>query len=593
MARHKSDNITNASAAQLLAEISDFLKLKNIAFKPQAYARAADAVGQLAEPIADIYEREGLKGLEAIPGVGKSIAEKLEEFIKTGRVQYHEELRGELPVEIEALRLVDGVGVKAIETFYKELGVRTVEDLEKVAKAGRIRTLPGFGATTEEKILKSIAFHKSRGNRFLLHEAAAWAKIVAAQIEGFPGVERVAVAGSIRRGKETIGDADILVLAKDGADIGERVTKLKETEHVYGSGETKTMVRLKNGMDLDVRIVDAASWGAALNYFTGSKEHNVHLRKRAVERGLTLNEYGLWEVKSETKSKKEKGKRVAGRTEEELYKALELAYVEPELREDIGEVDEAAKLFASGKKMPTLVKRSDLKGDLQTQSNWTDGKHSIAELVSAAKAAGLEYIAMTDHSKRLAMVHGLDAARLRKQMKEIDALNKKLSGFRVLKGIECDILRDGTLDLPDDVLAELDFVGVSVHSFFNLSRKEQTERIIRAVQHPLVDVLFHPTGRIIGRREPYDVDFEAVCKAAAAAGTALEVNGSERLDLHGEHVRMARRYGVKLTIGSDAHATPHFSFLEWAIAQARRGGAQKRDILNTLSVAELLRVRKR
>jgi len=477
--------------------------------------------------------------------------------------------------------------VKSVDALYRELGIRTVADLEKAAKARKIRALPGFGAKKEEKILKSIAFHKSRGNRFLLHEASAWANVVAGRIAAFPGVKQVAIAGSIRRGKETIGDADILVLAGDGADVGERVTKLHETAHVYGTGETKTMVRLQNGMDLDVRIVDEAAWGAALNYFTGSKEHNVHLRRIAQEKGLTLNEYGL--AKAAKKGTGKGGNRVAGSNEEELYRALGLAYIDPELREDQGEVDEARAAFDAGRSMPKLITLSDLRGDLQTQSDWTDGKHSIEALAKEAKARGLQYIAITDHSKRLAMVHGLDAARLREQLVEVDRINKRLSGFTVLKGIECDILKDGSLDLPDDVLAELDVVGVSAHSFFNLSREEQTERIIRAVQHPLVHVLFHPTGRIVGKREPYDVDLEAVAKVAAKAKTALEVNGCERLDLNGEHVRMALGYGVKLTISSDAHATSHFDFLEFGVAQARRGGAAAHDVLNTLPLEALRR----
>lgn len=569
----------------MLQEIADVLKMDGVAFKPQAYERAAEAIRKLPEPFTKMYEDGGIKALKDISGVGASIAEKLEELAEKGSMQKYEEIKQDMPADVEGLKRIEGIGVKSIQRLYRELGIKTVEELAEAAKKKKIRELDGFGEKTEEKILESVAFHQSRGGRFPLHEAATMAGLIVDQISAMDGVERVAVAGSIRRGRETVGDADILVVAKDGEAVGKRVLALDEVEHEYGLGETKTMVRLKNGMDLDVRVIEPDAWGAALNYFTGSREHNVHLRKIAQEKGLTLNEYGL--AKASKKGSGKAGNRVAGSSEEELYRALDLAYVEPELREDRGEIEEAQEAFARGKAMPRLVTRSDLKGDLQTQSDWTDGKNSIEELAYAAKDAGLSYIAITDHTKSLSMMGGLDGKAVRRQMTEIDRLNKRMQGITILKGTECDILRDGSLDLPDEVLRELDVVGVSVHSHFNLSEKEQTDRIIRAMENPNVDILFHPTGRIVGRRPPYALDIRRVITRAVELGVVLEVNGSSRLDLHAEHVRLAREQKAKLVVSSDAHAIEHFSFLNFGIQQARRGGAQKADVINTRTLAHV------
>ena len=591
----KKKAVTNNEAAAMFQEIADVLKMDGVAFKPQAYERAAESLMKLPEPFTDIYADGGLKALEAIPGVGVSIAKKLEELATKGVMATYTKLKKEMPADVEALKLIEGVGVKSIQALYKQLGIKTVEDLEKAANQKLIRKLEGFGAKTEEKILKSIAFHKSRGNRFLLHDAKAWADAIAVQVKRLPSVSRVVVAGSVRRQKETIGDADLLVIAKDGEAVGEAVAGFPEVKHVYGLGETKTMVRLTNGMDLDVRVVKEGSWGAALNYFTGSREHNVALRKIAVEQGLSLNEYGLWKgVRGQTprKSPGSDPAWLAGKSEEELYKALGLAYIDPELREDIGEIEEARVAFDAGESMPKLVERGDLQGDLQTQSDWTDGKDSIETLAKAAKKEGLSYIAITDHTKRLAMMGGLDAKRLRHQMAEIDKLNKKLSGITILKGTECDILKDGTLDLPDDVLAELDIVGVSIHSFFDMEREAQTKRVIAAISNPIVDILFHPTGKIVGRRDALHLDFDAVVEAAVRTHTTLEVNGTSRLDLDGAHVRLALEKGVKLAVSSDAHMSEHFAFLEFGIGQARRGGAQKRDVINAWPLPKMRRALK-
>ncbi|MBI4193356.1 MAG: PHP domain-containing protein, partial [Candidatus Colwellbacteria bacterium] len=419
---------------------------------------------------------------------------------------------------------------------------------------------------------------------------------IARHLEKVRGVERVCVAGSLRRCKETIGDGDILVASSHPVPVIEAFTNMAGVARVLAKGDTKASVTLASGMDVDLRVVPLQSWGAALNYFTGSKEHNVALRKIAIAKGWKLNEYGLYSRRALSAKRKatREWKMIAGRTEEEVYGKLGLAYIEPEVREMTGELD-AAKRQATGDKrqgLPKLIAYGSLKGDLQTQTTWTDGANTIEEMATAAMAHGLEYIAITDHSQRLKMAHGLTAERLREQGKEIDTLNAKFkdqnSKFRILKGIECDILKDGSLDLPDDALAGLDVVGVSVHSHFNLSRDEQTSRIMRAMENPHADILFHPTGRILGRRDAYEVDMKAIITAAKRTGTVLEINSLERLDLRDEHVRMAVEAGVKLAINSDAHTKEHFAALEIGISQARRGWAEKRDVINAWPLEKML-----
>jgi DNA polymerase (family 10) len=413
---------------------------------------------------------------------------------------------------------------------------------------------------------------------------------IEARLTKLSGVERVVVAGSVRRRKETIGDVDILVTVQEaGGKKEEKAAKsimdyfvgMPEVVRVYAHGDTKSAVKLRSGLDVDLRVVPKGSYGAALNYFTGSKDHNVALREIAIKKGMKLNEYGLFaDRRGKVRGQTRKEVMIAGRTEEELYNALGMDYIEPEMREMKGEMALAQKHL-----LPKLIGYDELRGDLQVQTDWTDGSASILEMAKAAMAQGLQYIAITDHTKRLAMTHGLDEKRIQKQWLEIDRVNKKLqaSGFKfqVLKGTECDILKDGSLDLPDSILAKLDVVGASVHSHFNLSVKEQTTRIIRAVENPNVDVLFHPTGRRIGRREAYKVDMGEIVMAAKRVGAVLEVDAyPDRLDLHDEHVRMAVKAGVKLAIDSDAHSPEHFPYLEYGIAQARRGWAKRKDVIN-------------
>jgi DNA polymerase (family 10) len=565
--------VSNAEVAKVLREIALLLDMEGVPFKPRAYEKAAYAVETLSEPIADLLERGGEKAIEEIPGVGKSIAEKIVTLVRTGRLPYYEELHAKVPVDLEGLSAIEGLGPKNIKVLYEKLGVRTVEELEEAARAGKIRTLPHFGEKSEQKILRGIEFLRRSHGRFLLGTVLPLAREIERRLREVPGVQRVAIAGSIRRCKETIGDADLLVVAKDPDQVMDAFVSMPEVDYVHGKGHTKSSVKLHMGIDVDLRVVEEASFGAALCYFTGSKAHNVALRRIAQDKGLKLNEYGLF-----------RGERaIAGRTEEEVYEALGLEFIPPELREDSGEIEAALE-----HRLPELLPYDAVRGDLQVQTSWSDGAHSIEEMVEAARRLGREYIAITDHTKALAMV-GLDSSRLRKQMEEIDRINAKLKGFRVLKGAEVNINRDGSLDIDDETLAMLDVVGIAVHSYFHLPKDEQTRRIIRAMENPHADILFHPTGRALLKRDPYEVDMEAIFAAAKRTGTVLEVDGyPERLDLRDEHVRRAIEAGVKLVIDTDAHSTHHLDYLYFGIATARRGWATAKDVLNTLPVEQFL-----
>lgn len=565
--------LSNVEVARILREIAMLLEMENVPFKPRAYEKAAYAVESLSEPLAELLEKGGERAVEELPGVGKSIAEKIVTLVRTGRLPYYEELHAKVPVDLTALSSIEGLGPKNIKVLYEKLGIRTVEELEEAARAGKIRNLPHFGEKSEQKILRGIEFLKRSQGRFLLGAVLPLVREIERRLEQVRGVRRVAIAGSIRRCKETVGDGDLLVVADDPDAVMDFFVSMPEVQYVHGKGHTKSSVKLHMGMDLDLRVVPPESWGAALSYFTGSKAHNVAMRRIAMEKGLKLNEYGLF-----------RGERaIAGKTEEEVYEALGLQYIPPELREDTGEIEAARE-----GKLPRLIEYGQVRGDLQVQTNWTDGAHSIEEMVEAARRLGREYIAITDHTRALAMV-GLDAAKLREQMRYIDQLNAKLRGFRILKGAEVNIDRDGSLDIDDETLAQLDVVGIAVHSYFHLPRAEQTRRIVRAMQNPNADILFHPTGRALLKREPYDVDLDEVFAAALKTGTVLEIDGyPERLDLRDEHVRKAVEAGVKLVIDTDAHSVHHLDYLFFGIATARRGWATAADVLNTLPVEEFL-----
>lgn len=568
-------NVSNRAVSDILSELGEHLAIQGVAFKPRAYEQAAAAVAGLDRDLRDIYKEGGLKALEEIPGVGVSIAEKIEELLATGHLKYYDELKRKMPADLSELMRVEGLGPKSVKILYEKLGIKNIAELEAAARGGEIGALKGFGPKSEENILKSIAFLKRSGGRFVLGSAMPEIRMIEDRLRGLRGVAKVTVAGSVRRRKDTIGDIDILVVSEHPRSVMDYFVSMPEVVDVSARGETKSAVKLKMGLSADLRVVPPESYGAALNYFTGSKDHNIALREMAVKRGWKLNEYGLFHGE----------KMIAGKSEEELYRALGLDYIEPELRENAGELERAGTHT-----LPTLIGYDALRGDLQVQTDWTDGSDSIEAMARAAIARGLDYIAITDHTKRLAMTHGLDEVRIQKQWLEIDAVNKKFNGkIRVLKGSECDILKDGSLDLPDEVLSRLDVVGASVHSYFNLVRADQTKRIERAIGNPHVDILFHPTGRILNRRDAYDVDIESVISVAKKTGTALEVDAyPDRADLRDEHIRKCVEAGVKLSIDSDAHSPSHFAFLEYGIAQARRGWATREDIVNAWPVQKML-----
>lgn len=582
----------NQELANILIQISEYLEMENDLFRSKAYQKAAFSIESLDSDVRGVYNEGGLKALNGIPGVGESIAEKIEEYIKTGHIKYFDQLHKKLPVDLINLSRVEGVGPKTIKKLYQKLKIKNIDDLERAARAKKIRGIEGFGEKTEENILKSIEFLKGSRGRFVL--GFVWSQIeeMVESLKKIKDVEKIEVAGSVRRMKETIGDCDILITSKNSKSVMDFFVELPDVEEILAHGETKSMVRLKSGLEVDVRVVAPESFGSALQYFTGSQDHNIKLRKIAQSKGYKLNEYGLFKVQGEIQ--------IAGETEEEVYEKLGLVWVPPEMREDGGEIELAQKVFESrayrqaGKgEIPKLIEYGDLKGDLQIQTNWTDGENSIEEMAREAIKIGLEYIVITDHAKSLAMTGGSDEKKLLRQMEEIDKVNDRLKAdghkFKVLKGAEVNILKDGSLDIADDVLAQLDVVGAAVHSHFNLPAKEQTERIKKAMQNKNIDIIFHPTGRVVGKRPAYELDIDEIIKTAKETKTILEVDAyPDRLDIKSEYVKKAIAAGVRLAIDSDAHNTYHLQYLRFGIAEARRGWAEKSDVINAWPLEKML-----
>jgi len=569
---------TNADLSAAFEQVADLLELQDAnPFRVRAYRNAARVVGALKLDLA-AHLAQG-KALPKLPGIGTDLAGKIEELVSTGHLALLDRLRKQMPAGVTALLTVPGLGPKKVRALYDELHVHTLPQLLRAARDGRVRSLPGFGPRTEEQIAHSIERQLAQSRRFKLATAAQYAARVIEHLKQAPGVDQVIAAGSLRRCRDTVGDIDLLATVAGGTGAGASVcrhfTTYGDVEQIQQAGDTRVSVLLKAGLQVDLRVVPRESLGAALVYFTGSKAHNIRLRKLAIERGLKLNEYGLFD-----------GKRtIAGETEASVYTALGLAFVPPELREDRGEVEAARR-----GELPTLVERADLRGDLHAHTTWSDGGASIAQMASAAQSHGLQYLAISEHSRRLTMAHGLDPPRLAQQCDEIDRVNTRLQGIRLLKGIEVDVLDDGLLDLPDAALAPLDVVIAAVHSKFNLPRAKQTARILAALDNPHVRILAHPLGRLIDVREPYDVDMLAVVRKCKARGVALELNAHpERLDLIDLHCRMAKDEGVPVAINSDAHSVHDFDNLVFGIGQARRGWLAKADVLNTRPLDRLLR----
>jgi DNA polymerase (family 10) len=578
----------NLDIARTLRETADLLEIQGAnPFRIRAYRNAVRTIEALTRSLQDmVADGEDLTELQ---GVGKEMDAHIRELLQTGQLSTLNEVTEVVPRTLAELTRLDGVGPKKAKRLYDELGVESVEGLEAEIQRGTVQELKGFGARSAEKMLRAIGDHRKQQGRFLRVEVEPYVESLAAWMESLKGVERIEWAGSWRRRRETIGDLDLLVsYSGDGAAVVEHFTRFEGAVRVEAAGSTKGNIVLRSGLSVDLRVIPPESFGAALHYFTGSKEHNVHVRTLGVKRGLRINEWGVFEVPEgmdpETLGK-DGGRRVGGETEEEVFAALDLEWIPPELREDRGEIDAARE-----GRLPTLIEQSDVRGDLHMHSTWTDGTASILEMARACVERGYGYMAITDHSQAVTMVGGLTPERVREQWDEIREAQEEIGeGLRILRGQEVDILKDGSLDQPDDLLAELDVVVASVHSFMDLDRSAMTRRVVRAVSHGGVDILGHPTGRLLGRREPYALDVEAVLEACAEHDVAVEINAHpRRLDLSDRHVARARELGVRVVINSDAHAVRGLDVMRFGVEQARRGWLEPEHVLNTRPLAEVL-----
>jgi len=569
--------VQNAEIAEMFDQTAELLEIKgDNPFRSRAYRNAARVIERLPKSITNLLKAG--EDLSELPGIGKDLAGKIAGIVATHHFDVLDRLKRELPGDLGEIAALPGLGPKRVKLLYDKLGVRTLEDLRRAVRSGRLRELSGFGEKSEKKLAAALAKPQAE-KRFKLSEAEAEAEALLQHLRPSATDGQVVVAGSYRRRRDTVGDLDVLMIAGDGSAAGDKLAKYDNVASVLAHGPTRTTVVLGSGLQVDLRVVPKESYGAALMYFTGSKAHNISLRGLANDRGWKLNEYGLFAGK----------RRIGGATEEELYRKLDIAMIPPEMREDRGEI-----ALAQAGKLPRLITLADIRGDLHVHSNWSDGRATIAEMAAAAKARGYAYMALTDHSRHVTIAHGLDAGRLARQLDEIDRLNDKLDGLTVLKGAEVDILADGKLDLPDKILSRLDLVVASVHYKFELSRKAQTERIITAMDNRHVSIIGHPSGRLIGEREAYELDMEAVIAAARGHGCHLELNADpDRLDLNDINAHSAKAAGVKLAISTDAHSTAGFANMRFGIDQARRGWLEPADVINTLPLARLKKLLKR
>ncbi|HEX7050877.1 MAG TPA: PHP domain-containing protein [Longimicrobiales bacterium] len=612
----------NVEIARVLNEVADLLELKGEnRFRVRAYRNAARTVDGMAEPLAQLVEQGA--DLTEIPSIGEDIAGYIEELVRTGRLRRLEEARKKVPPSLAELMKVEGIGPKRATRFYHELGVKTVAQLERALERGDVERMPGMGARTAERLLRAVRDYRKHVTRFKLSDADQLVRPLVAYMREAPGIEALDVAGSYRRRRETVGDIDLLAVCEKAAPVMEHFAAYPEVARVDSAGGTRGAVVLRTGLHVDLRILKRESYGAALHYFTGSQAHNIAVRKLGIARGLKINEYGVFRVarggreearraadggagagEAATESARggvdvdggERAKtsagrgrkaraggakevRIAGEREEDVFAAVGMDWVPPELREDRGEVEAAL-----AHELPKLLTLDDIRGDLQMHTEWSDGRDTIEAMARACRDRGYQYVAITDHSRAVTVAHGLDAAALRRQWKEIDRVRRRVRGIEILKGIEVDILEDGSLDLPDEVLEQLDVVVAAIHSHMGQSKAKMTDRIIRAIAHPAVDILAHPTGRIINRREPYAVDIDAVLEAAAEHHVAVELNAyPDRLDLDDAQVHRARELGVKIAIDTDSHSTEHLRYMSYGVDQARRGWLEKKDVLNAMT----------
>jgi DNA polymerase (family 10) len=569
----------NQEIAKIFYEMAEFLDADKVSFKPYAYRRAAASLENLKGDVFDIYKTDGVKGLKNIDGIGESIAEHIEEYLKTGKIKIHEKYKKNLPLKIDELTRVEGLGIRKIKVLYNKLGIKNLKDLERSAKAGKIAPLFGFGEKTEKNILQGIEFLKRDKGRFLLGEILPVAENILQKIKSLKEVEAASLAGSVRRRKETIGDVDVLAVSENPKKVMDYFTKLEGVEKIWAKGETKSSVRVKEGFDIDLRIVPKKSYGSALQYFTGSKDHNILTRKIAIEKGLKLSEYGLFKG----------SKQVAGQTEEGLYKMLGMEYPDPEIRENTGEVEAALR-----GKLPELVELKNIKGDLHCHTTASDGRSSLQEMIERASEIGYEYIGISDHTRTLGLANGLDEKDLLVQNEEIKKIREKFKKqgkkIAILHGCELNILEDGSVDIKDEVLRKLDYRIASIHSLMKMKKTEMTKRLAKAMQNPYINIIGHPSARLIGDRDEIQIDWDKFLKSAKETGTILEVSSQpKRLDLRDIYVRRAKELGVKMIINTDSHHKEQLDLMRFGVWNARRGWAEKNDIVNTLSVEDFIK----
>lgn len=569
----------NADVARIFEDLADLLELDGAnTFRVRAYRNASRTVEGLSADVASIVDRDPTE-LQQLEGIGKDLADKIFTIVRSGKLPQLEELKEKIPAGVVQMLRIPGLGPKKVAALFKELGLETLDALKQAAEQGQIAELKGFGKKTEQTILEGIALAAEAGKRVFLSDAKTEADAIVADLQQLDCIQQATVAGSCRRRKETVGDLDVLVTSSDSNAAMDRLAANPLVVKVLARGETKQRVRLRSGLELDLRVVPEESFGAAAQYFTGSKEHNIVIRRRAQERGLKLNEYGLFRGEES----------IASRTEEEVYAAVGLPWIPPELRENRGEIERA-----EAGQLPTLVELTDMRGDLHMHTTASDGMNSIREMAEAAKARGLKYIAITDHSKRVSMANGLDADRLRAHWAEIEKVRSQISGIEILKGIECDILEDATMDLPDEVLAEADWVIAVLHYGLKQPREQIDLRLLNAIRNPHVDIIGHLTGRLIGRRPGADMTFENVLKAAADHGVMLEINAHpSRLDLDDIHAAAAKDRGIPIVISTDSHSTQGFEVMQYGVFQARRAGLEAKDVANTDSFTQFRKRLKR